>query len=122
MIFKLVLCSIDRSSCLRRPRKSEANGRRDRAWFQEVREEYRQRCRIAIAAAIAAAAAAAAAAVLLLLLLLLLLLQLLPVLLLLLLAAAAASSCSCCCCGGIVGGAGYRFHMMEKPSPPRRRP
>ena len=49
----------------------------------------------------------------------LLLLLLLLLLLFLLLAAAAASSCCsccCCCCGG------YRFHMMEKPSQPRRRP
>ena len=53
----------DWSSCLRRQRKSEANGRRERAWFRQVREEYRRRCRIAIAAAVAAAAAAAAAAI-----------------------------------------------------------
>ena len=51
---------------------------------------------------------AAAAAVLLLLLLLRLLLD-----------TAAASSCCSCCCGG---GGGSRFHMMEKPPRPRRRP
>ena len=55
---KLVVCSID-WSCLRRQRKGEANGRCERAWFRQVLEEYRRRCRIAIAAVVAAAASAA---------------------------------------------------------------
>ena len=100
---KLVLYSIDWCSCLRRQRKSEDNGCRERARFRQVREEYRRRCRIAIAAAVGATATAAAAVLMLLLLLLLL---------------AASGCCSyCCCCGG-----GYRVHTMEKPSQPRRRP
>ena len=37
----------------------------------------------------------------------------------LLLDTTAASCCCSCCCGG---GGGSRFHMMEKPSQPRRRP
>ena len=101
---KLVLCSVDWSSCLRRQRKSEANGRPERAWFRQVLEEYRRRCRIAIAAAVAAAVAAAAAAA-----------AAASAAMLLAATAAAADAGSYCCCGCC-------FHVREKPSQARCRP
>ena len=47
--FMYHIISMDWSSCFA-SRKSEANGRRERAWFRQAREEYRWRCRIAIVA------------------------------------------------------------------------
>ena len=93
----------------------------ERGFGIQVREEYRRRCQIAIAAAVAAAAAAAAAAVLLLLLLLLQLLLLAAADVIAVLAATAASS-YCCCCRRRCCCCGYRFHMTEKPPQPRRKP